>query len=82
MVGKVALVTGAASGIGKATGQRLAAEGAKVALAEPGQLVSVRRQHYVVVNVQKSSLPPEPCAAGGSGSNPGEEGPPLALAAT
>src|SRR5215813_1221379 len=34
MVGKVALVTGAASGIGRATARRLADEGARVALAD------------------------------------------------
>jgi len=34
MVGRVAIVTGAASGIGKATAQRLGDEGAKVALAD------------------------------------------------
>lgn len=34
MVGKVALVTGAASGIGRATAERLAGAGAKVALAD------------------------------------------------
>lgn len=34
MVGKIALVTGGASGIGKATAQRLAAGGAQVALAD------------------------------------------------
>src|ERR1051326_682347 len=34
MLGKVALVTGAASGIGKATAQRLSAEGAHTALAD------------------------------------------------
>jgi NAD(P)-dependent dehydrogenase (short-subunit alcohol dehydrogenase family) len=39
--GKVALVTGAASGIGKATVERLAAEGATVAAADVADLSSV-----------------------------------------
>jgi 3-hydroxybutyrate dehydrogenase len=39
LVGKVALVTGAASGIGKATAQRLADEGARVALADVNEPV-------------------------------------------
>jgi 3(or 17)beta-hydroxysteroid dehydrogenase len=42
MVGKVALVTGAASGIGKATAQRLAAKGAMVALADLNQPESTK----------------------------------------
>ena len=35
--GKVAVVTGAASGIGRATARRLAAEGARVGLADVDQ---------------------------------------------
>lgn len=42
MVGKVALVTGAASGIGRATVQRLAAEGARVALADLNEAEAAR----------------------------------------
>ena len=42
MVGKVALVTGAASGIGKAAAQRLAAEGASVALTDLNQMEVAR----------------------------------------
>ncbi len=52
MVDKAALVTGAASGIGKATAQRLAAEGARVALADLNEPDAARVAEVI-------------CAAGG-----------------
>jgi NAD(P)-dependent dehydrogenase (short-subunit alcohol dehydrogenase family) len=52
--GKVALVTGAATGIGRATVERLAAEGAKVvaAVADAAQLETVRAFSPVVLDVR------------------------------